>query len=439
MGFFSELKEDLSQAVNELLPVEDGPDPETPAEETRQTTAAGAAAEKARTEPESISEDIAGDISEDISLEKLLENIEDVQLPEKDEAVLAAESVEEPVEAPGADASEAQTSMEELLAAALAAIPEQEDEKPGEAPEPEETAADSGMTAMVGNGTAVDSGMEAMAGSGAADSGMTAMTGSGAAADSDMTAMAGSDAADSGMTTMAGSETAVGNGMTAMTGSDTAADSDMTAAVGGDTAAPEKYSEEKIQEETPAERVESKGAKGKMDSYTGRQVLDETAVITQGMQICGDVMSEGSLDVIGAIEGNIDILGKLNITGHINGNSKAAEIYAEGAKINGEIVSEGAVKIGDSSVIIGNITAKSAAIAGAVKGDIDVQGPVILDSTAIVMGNIKSKSVQINNGACIEGMCSQCYADVSPTSFFNDYKPEIKSGRKKAVKEKGEN
>ena len=58
--------------------------------------------------------------------------------------------------------------------------------------------------------------------------------------------------------------------------------------------------------------------------------------------------------------------------------------------------------------------------ATAVKGDIDVKGPVILDASAIVMGNIKSKSVQINNGAVIEGLCSQCYADVSPSSFFRD-------------------
>jgi len=57
-------------------------------------------------------------------------------------------------------------------------------------------------------------------------------------------------------------------------------------------------------------------------------------------------------------------------------------------------------------------------IAGAVKGDIDVHGPVILDSSAIIMGNIKSKSVQINNGALIEGMCSQCYADKKPSAFF---------------------
>ncbi len=178
------------------------------------------------------------------------------------------------------------------------------------------------------------------------------------------------------------------------------------------------------QPEVPEEREESKGAARNMEIGMSREAADETSVITGGMTITGDIVSEGSIDVIGTVNGNIDALGKLNITGHINGNSKAAEIYAESAKINGEIISEGAIKVGASSVIIGNITATSAAIAGAVKGDIDVRGPVILDASAIVMGNIKSKSVQINNGAVIEGMCSQCYAEVSPTSFFDEYKPE---------------
>ena len=181
---------------------------------------------------------------------------------------------------------------------------------------------------------------------------------------------------------------------------------------------------EKVLEQENTEK--NKGAEKRMDV---KVASDETAVITAGMVITGDVSSEGSMDLVGTINGNIDILGKLNITGYINGNSKAAEIFAEGAKINGEILSEGSVKIGASTVVIGNISATSAAIAGAVKGDIDVKGPVILDSSAIVMGNIKSKSVQINNGAVIEGMCSQCYADVSPTSFFDDYKPEKRKAK----------
>lgn len=178
--------------------------------------------------------------------------------------------------------------------------------------------------------------------------------------------------------------------------------------------------------ETPEKEVEkaqNSGGKGKtMEAQANRVAVDETAVVTEGMTITGDIVSEGSLELIGTVNGNLDILGKLNVTGTIQGNSKAAEIYAEGSKITGEVNSLGSVKIGQNSVVIGNITATSAVVAGAVKGDIDVQGPVILDTTAIVMGNIKSKSVQINNGAVIEGMCSQCYADVNPTSFFEEFK-----------------
>jgi cytoskeletal protein CcmA (bactofilin family) len=181
--------------------------------------------------------------------------------------------------------------------------------------------------------------------------------------------------------------------------------------------------EQNIQEPSYMDAV---SAASQENYETDVAVSTDTAVITEGMSITGDVTSSGNMDLIGNITGNIDILGKLNVTGSITGNSSAAEIYAESAQINGEIRSKGSVKIGQSSVVIGDIFATSAVIAGAVKGDIDVHGPVILDTSAIVMGNIKSKSVQINNGAVIEGMCSQCYADVSPSSFFNDVKKNRK-------------
>lgn len=182
--------------------------------------------------------------------------------------------------------------------------------------------------------------------------------------------------------------------------------------------------EQNMAEETYIEKEEQEIKTNVFD--TASEISTDTAVITEGMTITGDVSSSGNMDLVGIINGNIDILGKLNITGSVNGNSSAAEIYAESAQINGEVKSKGSVKIGQSSVVIGNIFATSAVIAGAVKGDIDVHGPVILDTSAIVMGNIKSKSVQINNGAVIEGMCSQCYAEVSPTSFFSDVKKNRK-------------
>lgn len=157
-------------------------------------------------------------------------------------------------------------------------------------------------------------------------------------------------------------------------------------------------------------------------AMSSRKNTDELSVFTESMIINGNMATEGSLEVRGSIVGNVEALGKLNVTGVIQGNSQAAEIYAEGAKITGDLKSEGSIKVGQSTVIIGNVYATSAVIAGAIKGDIDVRGPVILDTSAIVMGDIKSKSVQINNGAVIEGMCSQCYAEVNPTSFFEELK-----------------
>ena len=103
-------------------------------------------------------------------------------------------------------------------------------------------------------------------------------------------------------------------------------------------------------------------------------VQDETSVITASTVLTGDLQSSGSFDIQGTINGNVMCNGKIVVTGTV--------------------------------------------IAGAVKGDIDVQGPVVVDTSAVIMGNIKSRSVQINNGAVIEGFCSQTYADIDVQGLF---------------------
>ena len=149
-----------------------------------------------------------------------------------------------------------------------------------------------------------------------------------------------------------------------------------------------------------------------------RSISDEVATITSGMTITGNVETIGSIEVLGRVNGDVRCNGKLVVSGIIQGNTSSSEFFADNAKVQGEIVAEGTVKVGNGSVIIGNITATSAVIAGAIKGDIDVQGPVVVDTSAVVMGNIKSRSVQINNGAVIEGFCSQCYSEIDVQGLF---------------------
>lgn len=151
---------------------------------------------------------------------------------------------------------------------------------------------------------------------------------------------------------------------------------------------------------------------------TNSNVTDETAVITEGMTINGNLDSTGSVEVRGTVIGDVKCNGKLVVTGMITGNTQSSEFFADNARIQGEIVAEGSVKVGAGSVIIGNISSTSSVIAGAVKGDIDVRGPVVVDTSAVVVGNIKSRTVQINNGAVIEGFCSQSYAEIDVQNFF---------------------
>ncbi len=151
-----------------------------------------------------------------------------------------------------------------------------------------------------------------------------------------------------------------------------------------------------------------------------RGVEDKNAVtvITKGTTINGSIISDCSLDVMGTINGDIECLGKLTISGKVTGNSLAAEVYVNTDRLEGSISSEGCVKVGLGTVIIGDITSNSAVFAGAVKGEIDVKGPVVLDSTAIIKGNIKAKSIQMNNGAVMDGFCSLTYADLEIDDIF---------------------
>ncbi len=145
---------------------------------------------------------------------------------------------------------------------------------------------------------------------------------------------------------------------------------------------------------------------------------DQVTVITKGTTINGSIVSDCSLNVMGTINGDIECIGKLNISGNVVGNSVASDVYVNAKRLDGNIDSEGTVKIGLGTVVVGDIKAGSGVIAGAIKGELDIKGPVIIDSTAIIKGNIKAKSIQMNNGAVLEGFCSLTYADVSIDDIF---------------------
>lgn len=355
MGFFQELKEDLSQAVNELLPEE----------ETGQ--------ESKKDDEDKALDDALKEVQEALAAE--------VGSPDTEEAGMQDEAAEETKDAETADEEKQDDQAAEEEPEAESAAPEDE-EQVVEAKEVQEDETE-----------AVEETSEK-----AAEKSEAVMLQKAAA--EQMQSIAGIVKPD--------------------------ADEDEDDFAERQMQTPEEMlmhmdlGQHTEKEESELEKEVGKAMEEQKTSLEDTEVLDETAIITAGMTLNGDISAKGNVDILGKVKGKVELLGKLNVSGTIEGDSKAAEVFADGAHITGMIVAEGTVKIGQNSVVIGNVAASSAVIAGAVKGDIDVKGPVILDASAIVMGNIKSKSVQINNGAVIEGMCSQCYAEVNPTDFFND-------------------
>lgn len=183
----------------------------------------------------------------------------------------------------------------------------------------------------------------------------------------------------------------------------------------------EETAEEEAEETEAAEAEEKKEASAEEKPHSLERTTPDTegvTVITKGTTINGSIISDCSLDVMGTINGDIECLGKLTVSGKVKGNATAVEVYVNTDRLEGNINSEGSVKIGIGTVIIGDISASSGVIAGAVKGEIDVKGPVVIDSTAIIKGNVKAKSVQMNNGAVLEGFCSLSYAAVDIDDIF---------------------
>lgn len=180
--------------------------------------------------------------------------------------------------------------------------------------------------------------------------------------------------------------------------------------------------EQGVQEEAVKEASAQESPAVK-DMWEKRNTEGES-ILAEGLVIEGNIQSSGSVAIYGVVHGDVSCEKKLIVAGEVTGNLHAGEIFINKARVTGEVNSEGNLKVGKGTVILGDVYGKTAVIAGAVKGEVDIHGPLIIDNTAVIRGNIKSASVQINNGAVMEGYCTQCYHDVDVQTIFEGTFPE---------------
>lgn len=100
------------------------------------------------------------------------------------------------------------------------------------------------------------------------------------------------------------------------------------------------------------------------------QLPKQTFVIASGVTVDGSFACNGSGIIIGRIDGDISIDGKITVTkeGVINGNVKTVELVVKGS-ITGNIYCEGKIILSAGAYIQGNILA----------GEIEIEKNAIID------------------------------------------------------------
>jgi cytoskeletal protein CcmA (bactofilin family) len=116
--------------------------------------------------------------------------------------------------------------------------------------------------------------------------------------------------------------------------------------------------------------------------------VNQASVIGRGTVVRGNVRGNGSLEILGRVEGDVNV--------------------------GGDIV------LGDEAAVKGNVSGASVTIAGAVQGDVRASESVVLERGARVVGDLTAPRVGVSTGALVKG------------HVRTDGEPPLAAGRKTA-------
>jgi len=109
----------------------------------------------------------------------------------------------------------------------------------------------------------------------------------------------------------------------------------------------------------------------------------------------------------------------------IHGTLKfAGELTFEG-KLDGEIVSDGTLQLGDSTVINGNINAASVVVRGKVNGNITAKEKIDIKAKTELFGDIKAAKLVIEEGVTFVGK-----TEVNPNKAMPTPPPAPRGGER---------
>ena len=100
----------------------------------------------------------------------------------------------------------------------------------------------------------------------------------------------------------------------------------------------------------------------------------------------------------------------------IKGNIKFSGELTFDGKLDGEIHTDGALQLGDSAIVNGNINAQSVVLRGKINGNVVAKEKIEIKTKAEVFGDIRASKLAIEEGVTFVGKTEVNPNKVSPTA-----------------------
>jgi cytoskeletal protein CcmA (bactofilin family) len=127
------------------------------------------------------------------------------------------------------------------------------------------------------------------------------------------------------------------------------------------------------------------------------------SVITREATVLGDIITQGHIDIVGRVKGNIDAKGDVAIHGIVRGDVGGSKIGLYDCRVKGNLDAALGVIVDESSIIGGDVKTKNIIFDGKVKGNIDAENVVVLRSHSLTLGDVSAASLAVEPGAILNG------------------------------------
>lgn len=158
-----------------------------------------------------------------------------------------------------------------------------------------------------------------------------------------------------------------------------------------------------------------------------------TVIDSAGIRTDGDIIVHGTvngkisaggdmqIEADAVIAGPVYAAGRASVFGKVSGGIEAGSAQLAAKMIRGDITCKGDILVLENCAVLGTITTDgSVTVSGAVRGSICAKNKVHLNSGAAVQGNITALSIVIEEGAAIDGACTQLSVNEKLDSLFKE-------------------